>query len=335
MADRMLVVDGPGVRLLDLPAEDPLPDGHFDVRTWYSGVSAGTELSFLRPSRPDRTKTEPKLGYMEVGEVVASRAPGVPTGATVAMTYGHRSSYRADPLADRYVLLPETLDPLLGIYVAHMGPICANGLLHAAAQQHGDSLSGGVRDQRVVITGSGVVALLTGLFALRHGASEVIVVDSSAERLTMAEKLGLAALDSALAPKAHADVVFQCRGRSTSLALALKVLRPHGTVIDLAFYQDTAADVRLGNEFHHNGLIIRSAQIGRLPPGTGWDRDRLSAATISLLRKEGAAIAGHMITDVIPFEQAPQLFDDMRHRRRHIGQAVLRMNEPATVTHGP
>jgi threonine dehydrogenase-like Zn-dependent dehydrogenase len=335
MADWMLVVDGPGVRLRELPAEGPLPDGHFDVRTWYSGVSAGTELSFLQPPRPDRTKSEPELGYMEVGEVVASRAPGVSTGATVAMAYGHRSSYRADPFVDRYVLLPETLDPLLGIYVAHMGPICANGLLHAAAQQHGDSLADGVRDQRIVITGSGVVALLTGLFALRHGASEVIVVDSSAERLTMAEKLGLTAVDSALAPRARADVVFQCRGRSAGLALALKALRPHGTVIDLAFYQDTAADVRLGDEFHHNGLIIRSAQIGRVPPGIGWDRDRLSAATLSLLGLEGASIAAHMITDVVSFGQAPQLFDDMLHRRRHIGQAVLRMNQPATGTHNP
>jgi threonine dehydrogenase-like Zn-dependent dehydrogenase len=333
MADRMLVVDGPGVRLRDLPAEGPLPDGHFDVRTWYSGVSAGTELSFLRPSRPGRTKTEPKLGYMEVGEVVASRAPRVPTGATVAMTYGHRSSYRANPLTDRYVLLPETFSPLLGIYIAHMGPICANGLLHAAAQQHGDSLADGVRDQRVVITGSGVVALLTGLFAIHHGAAEVVVVDSPAERLAVAAKLGLATRDPAQCIRA--DVVFQCRGRATGLALALQLLRPHGTVIDLAFYQDNAADVRLGEEFHHNGLIIRAAQIGRLPPDIGWDRDRLSAATISLLGRQGAAIADHMITDVVPFEQAPQLFDDMLHRRRHIGQAVLRMSEPPTGTHSP
>jgi threonine dehydrogenase-like Zn-dependent dehydrogenase len=265
---------------------------------------------------------------MEVGEVVASRVPGVPKGTAVAMTYGHRSSYRADLLTDRYVVLPETLDPLLGIYVAHMGPICANGLLHAAAQQRGDSLADGVQDRRVVITGSGVVALLTGLFALHHGAAEVIVVDSSAERLAMAEKLGLTTLDRA--QRIRADVVFQCRGRAASLALALRLLRPHGTVIDLAFYQDNAADVRLGNEFHHNGLVIRAAQIGRLPPGIGWDRDRLSAATISLLSERGAAIAEHVITDVVPFEQAPQLFDDMLHRRRHIGQGVLRMNESAT-----
>ena len=51
------------------------------------------------------------------------------------MTYGHRTGYRADPLRDRIVPLPPDLDPLLGIYVAHMGPICANGLLHAAVEE--------------------------------------------------------------------------------------------------------------------------------------------------------------------------------------------------------
>ena len=53
------------------------------------------------------------------------------------MAYGHRTGYVADPLQDRFVELPDDLDPLLGIYVAHMGPICANGLLHAAADLHG------------------------------------------------------------------------------------------------------------------------------------------------------------------------------------------------------
>ena len=51
-----------------------------------------------------------------------------------------------------------------------------------------------------------------------------------------------------------ADVVFQCRGRSFALATALRVLRPQGTVVDLAFYTGGAEDVQLGEEFHHNGL---------------------------------------------------------------------------------
>ena len=77
------------------------------------------------------------IGYMQVGRVVETRTRAVREGSTVAMAYGHRTGYVADPLQDRFVALPDDLDPLLGIYVAHMGPICANGLLHAAADLHG------------------------------------------------------------------------------------------------------------------------------------------------------------------------------------------------------
>ena len=53
-------------------------------------------------------------------------------------------------------------------------------------------------------------------------------------------------------------------------------------MVDLAFYQGGAPDLALGEEFHHNGLTIRCAQIGRVPRGTAhlWDRRRLAAETV-------------------------------------------------------
>ena len=122
-----------------------------------------------------------------------------------------------------------------------------------------------------------------------------------------------------------ADVVFQCRGRTAALALALRLLRPQGTVIDLAFYTDDGSALRLGAEFHHNGLTVRCAQIGRVPRGTDhpWDRERLSAETIELLRADGAAVREHVITDVVPLADGPALLADLAARRRHVVQAVL------------
>jgi hypothetical protein len=54
-----------------------------------------------------------------------------------------------------------------------------------------------------------------------------------------------------------------------------------------------------------------------------WDRERLSAETIDLLRAEGAAIREHLVTAVIPFADAPGLLTDLAARRRHELQAVL------------
>ena len=120
-------------------------------------------------------------------------------------------------------------------------------------------------------------------------------------------------------------MVFQCRGQAAALHLALRLARPQATVIDLAFYQGGAAELRLGAEFHHNGLAVRCAQIGRVPRGLAhtWDRERLSAETIDLLRADGTAIRKHLVTAVVPFTDAPDLFADLAARRRHELQAVL------------
>ncbi|MGW5083307.1 zinc-binding dehydrogenase [Micromonospora echinospora] len=360
MRDRVVVVAGPGrVELAELDAPE-LREGTFRVETLYSGVSAGTELSFVKGTnpylhvtwdaglglfRPGEASTPypvTRLGYMQVGRVVESRTPAVAVGEVGAMTYGHRSGWVADPLTERFVPLPDDLDPLLGVYVAHMGPICANGLLHAAADLCGAdvrSLGDGVRGRRVAVVGGGVVALLTALFARRHGAASVVVVDPTPARRQVAEALGLDTLDpdaddpavllktrwNHAAGDRGADVVFQCRGQDWALQLALRLLRPQGTVIDLAFYQAGADAVRLGEEFHHNGLSLRCAQIGRVPRGLTptWDRERLSAETVELLRQYGDVIRKHLISAVVPLDEAPALLTDLAERRRSELQVVL------------
>lgn len=360
MRDTVVVVTGPGQ--VDLVEQDaaPLRPGTFRVETLFSGVSAGTELSYVKGTNPYLNVTwnadlglfQPgpastpypvtRLGYMQVGRVVESETPAVAVGTVGAMTYGHRTGWLADPVAERFVALPDDLDPLLGVYVAHMGPICANGLLHAAADLHGTdvrALGDGVRGRRVAVVGAGVVGLLTALFARRNGAASVVVLDPTPHRRQVAEALGLETLDPdaddpAVVLKtrwAHtagdrgADVVFQCRGQAWALHLALRLLRPQGTVIDLAFYQGGADAVRLGEEFHHNGLSLRCAQIGRVPRGLAptWDRERLSAETIDLLRAYGDTIRKHLVSAVVPFDEAPALLTDLADRRRQELQVVL------------
>ena len=72
---------------------------------------------------------------------------------------------------------------------------------------------------------------------------------------------------------------------------------------------------------------MRCAQIGRMPRGLAptWDRERLSAETIALLREHGAAIRAHLISTVVPFSDAPALLTDLAACRRHELQAVLRV----------
>ena len=357
---RSLGIERPGQVFFHTYEEGPLSDDQFRVETLYTGFSAGTELTFFKGSNPYLQSTwdeqfcifregEPSvsfpitsLGYMEVGRVSESRTPAVQVGEVVAMAYGHKTGHTAHPLRDFFVSLPPDLDPILGIYVAQMGPICANGLLHAAADLMGQSvhdLGDGVRGSHVLVMGGGVVGLLTGLFALHHGAANVAVADFSPARLEAAQALGFSAIDQTqfevwryCKERWHhglndrgADVVFQCRGQAAELQTALRSLRPQGTVIDLAFYQGGAPEVRLGEEFHHNGLAIRCAQIGRVPRGLShiWNRGRLARETIELLRTHGPLVRKHLITDVVSLADAPALLAALAARKRHAIQAVF------------
>lgn len=339
--------------------EGPEGPGGVRLETLYTGLSAGTELTFFKGTNPylhsrwDEGRgvfvsgeasahfPVPFLGYMEVGRVIASQAPGFAVGDVVAGTFGHKSGHTADPFHEVLVKLPEDLDPMLGIFVAQMGPIAANGILHADAELLGPNVSRlgeGIAGRPVVVVGGGTVGLFTALFAKGAGAAEVVLCDPSPFRCEVARKFGLVAMTEAEAvdyAKANwhggsagrgADVVFQTRAHGNSLHNALRMLRPQGAVIDLAFYQGGADALRLGEEFHHNGLAIRCAQIGRVPRGLShlWDRRRLAAETIRLLRAEGEGIRRDVITHVVEFDEGPAFLKTLVAERPDFLQVVFK-----------
>lgn len=83
--------------------------------------------------------------------------------------------------------------------------------------------------------------------------------------------------------------------------------------------------LRLGEEFHHNGLSLRSAQIGRVPRGLAhaWDRERLSRETLGLLDQRGTDLDRHVLTDDVDLDGAPALVADVSAHRRHVVGAVI------------
>lgn len=359
---RSLGIESPGKAYFLEYEEGPPADGHVRLETLYTGFSAGTELTFMKntnpyfnsrfdagrgvfiENEPELRYPVPFLGYMEVARVSESRTPDFAIGDVVASTYAHKSGHTADPLHDVLVPLPANVDPVLGVFVAQMGPIAANGILHADADAFGSNVSSfgaGVAGRHVVVLGAGTVGLLTALFSAKLGASGVIIADPSEFRRNKARAMGLIAMSEDEVwqhAKARwhnggndrgADVVFQTRAHSRSLHVALKTLRPQGTVIDLAFYQGGADALRLGEEFHHNGLNIRCAQINRVPRGLEslWDRRRLAGETVQLMKSYGALIREHMITHVVPFDDGPRFLADLVENRPEFVQIVFKVHE--------
>ena len=346
----------PSIFELEVPELDV---GAVRVATRWSGVSVGTELAYVKgtdpgftsyrdpdlavfvPGRASRRYPVRTMGYMEVAEIVASRRTDLLEGTLVAGAYGHRSQHVLTA-SDVIVPVPDDFDPMLGIYLAQMGPICANGLLHAAAELAPGQdvrLGDGVDGRNVLVTGAGVVGLLCAMLAQLHGAADVVVADPDPGRVAVAENLGLETVDTTTTEiwrwcknrwrhgpgDRGADLVLQCRGQSAVLHEALKCLRPQGCVLDLAFYQGEARDLRLGEEFHHNGLTIRCAQIGRVPRGLAatWDRRRLACETAHLMRVRGDDLRTHLLTDIVPLAEAPAALLALARREHSTTQMVL------------
>lgn len=360
-----VVMESVGKIALQTEEIPDLKNGEFFIKTLYSGISAGTELTFFLGTNPKagegfdperrlfRSDLEPALedifpkleGYMESGIVVASKNKRFPIGMKVASLYHHTSGHVAndDTLC---IPLPNDFDPILGIWVAKMGPISMNGILFAADElrrEPVEKLEGSLKDQRVIIYGAGMIGLLCGVFAQWAGAKEVVIVDGIIERLEIAEKLGLTpfAAKPGMAielknrwmtddPKnTGADIAFQCTGSDYLLSEAFSCLREQGTVIDLGFYQSNATQLFLGKEFHHNCLRHVCAQIGSVPRAQQdlWSRKRLSEETIVFLQAHGEQLKEHLISHVLPFSQAQEAFDGLASRNPEMLQVVLQPDE--------
>lgn len=339
----------------------PLNDGDFYVETLYSGISAGTELTFFLGTNPKQSEgwdldhrlfrgdLEPAIvdifpkceGYMEVGKVTESRNKDVPVGAIIATEYGHKSGHTLHA-NDVFTVLPEWMDPMVGIWVHKMGPISMAGILYAADEVQRatvTNLKNSLDGQRVIVFGAGMIGLLCGVFAKWAGAKEVAIVDSIQERLDAAQKLGLkpisAGMTLPLEVKAYweadnpldtgADIAFQCTGSDYLLGQAFACLREQGTVVDLGFYQQGANQVLFGREFHHNRLRHVCAQIGAIPrhQQTEWNRRRLSEETVAFLKDHGTELKEHLVTHVLPFAETQGILDKLAERDPSLLQVVL------------
>jgi 2-desacetyl-2-hydroxyethyl bacteriochlorophyllide A dehydrogenase len=332
------------VQLVEAPVQALRP-GHFRVRTWYSGISAGTELTAYRGTNPYLTKSwdqgrrlfvqgDPTFaypivgwGYSEVGEVVevADDVRGVRPGAVVAGIWGHRSEGVIPEVAPTWLPIPEGLEPIAGIF-ARVGAIALNAVLTAEARL----------GEKCAIFGQGVIGLLATQLARLSGC-DVLAVDAMDRRLELAESLGALHTVSAqvdggagaavrsMTREQGADSAIELSGSHVALHEALRSVGLAGRVIASGFYQGDAIGLRLGEEFHHNRIQIICSQIGGTPLALGprWDQRRL---TTTFLREVtlGRVQALPLISDVLDADDVEQAFQRLDAAAPETLQVVLR-----------
>lgn len=341
--DKALVVAG--LRQLafeDVPHLALQPD-QVRIRTLFSGVSAGTELSQYRGTSPymlrhwDMARRvfregEPSwsypvrnLGYEEVGEIteIGAEVTALAIGDRVFGTWGHRSGHvmREAEIGGR--IMPAGADPRFGIF-SHIGAVALNGV-HDAHIRIGDL---------VVVFGLGVPGQIVVQAANASGAT-VIGIDPVPFRRSMAERLGAArtldpdAVDVADAVKdlnggQGADICIEVSGFPPALAEAMRTVCYNGRVVAMGFFQGETRGLQLGDEFHHNRIELVSSQISGVAPEASnrWSKPRLWRAAVRL-QHEGRLDLLPLITDTVPFDAAPSLFDRLDRGDTTILQSVL------------
>ncbi|MFF7360895.1 zinc-binding dehydrogenase [Streptomyces sp. NPDC008125] len=324
-----------------------LPAGHLRVRTRYSGISAGTELTAYRGTNPYLTRTwdaEARIfrdgaagieypvagwGYSEVGEVTEVspelvEVPGMPAvGELVWGIWGHRSEGIVP--AERMVghTLPVGLEPLAGAF-ARVGAIAYNAVL--AADIH--------LGEEVAVFGQGVIGLLTTRLAQLNGA-RVTAVDALDGRLDTARTYGarrtLNARTDSVAERVReatggqgADVAIEISGVYPALHEALRSVTVGGRVVASGFYQGDGAGLRLGDEFHHNRVQLICSQIGGVPPQLAgrWTVERLQQTFLSLVA-EGLVDVKSLVSHVVPVADAADAYVLLDERPADALQVVL------------
>jgi 2-desacetyl-2-hydroxyethyl bacteriochlorophyllide A dehydrogenase len=342
-------------REVDVVAEPrrPCPAGHVRVRTLYSGISAGTELTAYRGSNVyvnkrwnaelrlfvggEQSETYPisGWGYSEVGEVVevggadvdkpgevADPSAALAAGDVVHGVWGHRSE-AVLPVSDlKGQIMPRGLDPITGVFT-RVGAIAFNAVL--AADIH--------LTERVVVSGQGVIGLLVTRLSVLSGAN-VIAVDGILGRRTMAQRYGAAHVidptSTDVAARVHelagagADVAIEASGSYRALHQAVRSVQPGGRVVAAGFYQGEARGLELGEEFHHNRVTIVGSQIGAVPTDLThrWDRTRLQRAVVDLMTA-GELDVAPLVTHVVPVEEAARAYRLLDEDPSGVLQVVL------------
>jgi 2-desacetyl-2-hydroxyethyl bacteriochlorophyllide A dehydrogenase len=329
----MVTIRAPGdVSLTEYEARAP-GAGEVLVRTLYSGVSAGTELTAYRGTNPyvhKRWDEESRLfvdgeptfpyplegwGYEQVGRVEAldGGLAGVAAGDIVWGAWGHRSAaiVPEERLAGR--VLPPGVEPLYGVF-ARIGAVALNAVLDADVHV----------GETVAVFGQGVPGLLATQLVRLNGGT-VVAIDRLPRRLELARSLGASTVvDATTASAAEtikrltggrgADVVIELTGSSEALHEAIRSAAYAARVVAAGFGQGDATGLRLGEEFHHNRVELVSSQIANVPARLTprWTTLRLER-TIVELHAEGRLELESLVSHVLPADrvaEAFQLLDD-------------------------
>lgn len=320
-AHALVCEQGPRFSLRDV--EIPQPEaGQLLIRTHFSGVSIGTEMS-LAHGRISWGPFPICTGYQGVGQVIEvganvgafhvgqfvyfrdNRRLQDGRGAISACSGVHCSHAWVDVSVGGIAALPARID----LAAASFFVVAAVGL-------HGVDMAAPKVGEHVLVYGAGLIGLAVVAQASLRGC-RVTVVDVSPSRLDVARKLGADHVVDLSSPDGKsqaqscrdspADTVFECTGRPDCITDAITMTRKHGRLVLQGNYG--AAPIA----FDFMAAHVRHLRID-LPCDDGGPACR---EAVLKQMASGALRWQETLTHQVPWRDSPALFNQIGSGAAH------------------
>ena len=166
----------------------------------------------------------------------------------------------------------------------------------AAVSWHALNLAATGPGKRVAVIGAGALGLLAAVGARRQGADDVAIAARHPHQQQVAERLGIG-----LTLRDRYDVVIEAAGSPASLAQAIELVAPGGTVVALGFHSSGKVELDWHTLFNREARIVPSLGYCRHQDSREMDE----AAAMLAAQPE---IARALITHRFPIEDAAEAF---------------------------
>lgn len=317
----------------------PLGENDILVRSWFSAISAGTEMLVYRHEVPETMTLDETLpgsknqrgypcqyGYAMVGKIDQ-------VGAAVATDWLGKLVFAFQPHASCFITkteqvfpLPEEMDPLAALFLANMET--AVNLIQDAAPLLGE---------RVVVLGQGVVGLLVSSLLTDFPLEALYAIETLEARRHIAQRLGVErtfhpgfevemhALKQALQihePTGGADLVFELSGNPEALNLAIEISGFASRIVVGSWYGKKSATLNFGDRFHRNRIRLISSQVSTIAPHLSgrWNKSRRMDMAMEMIARIHPE---QFITHRIPFASAADAYRLLDQTPEDVLQAVF------------
>ncbi len=309
-----LVFSAPGVADFQAGILQPLESDSLRIKTHLSGIRHGEDLRILHGQKKGITFPHEPCAWV-VGEVVET-GTGVTRFASGDIVHGPMHHCQIQTVSQNRMYPIRTLRKEFCVFTEP--GVQALRCIQSSGLCYGDS---------IVIFGMGTVGLMALQYAMHSGARNITAVDPLISRLNVAQRLGAhncihikppfsTAGNSSLETLIPADIGIELSGTDIALKQAAECICSNGKV------------VAGGNHYREKQiqsvkLICREKNADFITSQPRYDQKR-EEETVIFSMEQKRVIVWPIITDEIPFEQAPKAYQLIRDNPgKHI-KVILR-----------